>query len=580
MDQILGSAFRNGYERMAAWSILLDDINLYPVADADTGRNLRVSLTPLKTAGHKNTASHLLMRATGNSGNIAGAFFSKFIQLESIEELLSAAKAGKDAAWHALMLPKPGTMLSAFDALVDALRENEITGIFSEPDLILRPIQNSVLSTCNLLPELKEADVVDSGALGMFLFFEGFFKSLTNRMDSFANPHHVFGSKLKLSKFYGKLNDDKYCIDTVIIPRLDSKDAVSKVTDLGDHVVAVSDGKHLKIHLHASDAVLARQDLAAVGEVLQWHTEKIENKNFLSANSIENPDKVHIVTDAAGSLAADDAWDLGITLLDSYIIIDEAHLPESTVTVDTLYSAMKSGVKVTTAQASIFERHQNFEYLVQRYKHLVYLCVGSVYTGNYEIASSWAARNANGQQMMVIDSGAASGRLGLIARSVARYANSGRNLSQTITYAQAVCHKCDELVFLDQLKFLAAGGRITKANGFFGDLLRIKPVIRPGAEGAQKVAVVRNKKAQVEFALDRLRKILDTKAPVEILLQYTDNFDWVRSYVQPQIQTLLPLARICVTAMSLTSGAHMGPGTWAVAFLPSDIGSLAWKEPG
>jgi DegV family protein with EDD domain len=448
-----------------------------------------------------------------------------------------------------------------------------MTRIFIDPNLILKPIQTSVLSTAELLPELREADIVDSGALGMFLFLEGFFKSLANRLDSFDNPHQMFGSKLKLSKTYAKLNYDNYCIDTVIIPRLDSKDAVRKVTGIGDHVVAVSDGKHLKIHLHASDAAVAMQDLAAVGEVLQWHTEKIENKNSLLADAIENPDKVHIVTDAAGSLSADDARDLGITLLDSYIIMDEAHLPESTVTADTLYSAMKSGVKVTTAQASIFERHQNFEYLVQRYKHLVYLCVGSVYTGNYEIASTWASKNANGRQMMVIDSGAASGRLGLIARSVARYANSGRNLSQTMTYAQTVCHKCDELVFLDQLKFLAAGGRITKANGFFGDLLRIKPVIRPGAAGAQKVAVVRSQRAQVEFALDYLRKTLSADAPVQVLLQYTDNLDWVRSHIQSQIQALLPLARISVTAMSLTSGVHMGPGTWSVAFLPGDIDS-------
>ena len=47
MDVSLRTAFATGYERMAAWADLLDDINLYPVADADTGRNLRISLAPL-----------------------------------------------------------------------------------------------------------------------------------------------------------------------------------------------------------------------------------------------------------------------------------------------------------------------------------------------------------------------------------------------------------------------------------------------------------------------------------------------------------------------------------------------------
>jgi len=571
MDQGICSAFGNGYERMAAWSGLLDDINLYPVADADTGRNLRISLAPLKTADHKNAARHLLMSATGNSGNIAGAFFSKFIQLESIGRLHEAATAGKDAAWQALLKPKSGTILSVFDALVDALATEERLKILAEPDFVLEPIKISVLSTAKLLPELRAADVVDAGALGMFLFFEGFFKSLAKQMDSFCSPHRYFGSKLKLSNNNNNIKDDHYCIDTVIIPKMDVELATQKASDIGDHLVTVTDGKHLKIHLHAADTISAKQDLSAVGEVLQWHTEKIETRKPRMVNAIRNTGRVHIVTDAAGSITPDEALDLGVTLLDSYIIMDEAHLPESMVSPDNLYAALKRGAKVTTAQASIFERHQRYEYLSQNCRDLIYLCVGSVYTGNYEIATQWAANSKNGRCMTVIDTGAASGRLGLIARSVARYANSGRDLSQTVQYAQAVSSRCDEIIFLDQLKYLAAGGRISKTNGFFGDLLRIKPVIRPGSQGAQKVGAVRNQKAQVEFALNHLENNLDVGAAVEILLQYTDNQIWVASHIQPQIQTLLPKARISVKPMSLTSGVHMGPGTWAVAYLPGDV---------
>ncbi len=568
MDQGICSAFRNGYERMAAWSGLLDDINLYPVADADTGRNLRISMAPLKSADHINTARHLLMSATGNSGNIACAFFSEFIQLGSIGRLPEAAMAGKDAAWQALLKPKSGTILSVFDALVEVLPTGKSPKIIAEPDHILEPIKISVLSTAKLLPELRAADVVDAGALGMFLFFEGFFKSLAKQMDAFDSPHHVFGSKLNLSKQNGILNDNRYCIDTVIIPRMDARQATQKAADIGEHLVAVTDGKHLKIHLHAADTASAKRDLSTVGEVLQWHTEKIENRNSQSVKPIENSNRVHIVTDAAGSLTPDEARELGITLLDSYIIMDEVHLPESMVTPDNLYTAMKRGVKVTTAQASIFERHQRYEYLSQNYRDLIYLCVGSVYTGNYEIAARWAATGKNGRRMMVIDTGAASGRLGLIARSVARYANSGRDLSQTMQYAQTAASMCDELVFLDQLKYLAAGGRISKTNGFFGDILRIKPVIRPGTQGAQKVGSVRNQKAQVEFALKHLENNLDAATAVEVLLQYTDNQDWVASQIQHQIQMRLPQAQVSVKPMSLTSGVHMGPGTWAVAFLP------------
>ena len=78
METRLKTAAIVGYERVAAWSDLLDDINVYPVPDADTGRNLKISLAPIiKIANdHKGIGPQLLRAATGNSGNIAAAFFA------------------------------------------------------------------------------------------------------------------------------------------------------------------------------------------------------------------------------------------------------------------------------------------------------------------------------------------------------------------------------------------------------------------------------------------------------------------------------------------------------------------------
>ena len=235
---------------------------------------------------------------------------------------------------------------------------------------------------------------------------------------------------------------------------------------------------------------------------------------------------------------------------------------------DKLYEAMSQGIKVTTAQASNFERHQHYAYLTQRFSNLLYLCVGSVYTGNFEIAGRWSAQNQKGGRMEVVDTGAASGRLGLIARQVAKYARAGNDLGQVIDYAHGVSSRCDELIFLDQLKYLAAGGRISKSRGFVGDLLNIKPIIRPGSRGAEKIGTVKNHTAQVQFLLDHLGKCLKRDAVAQILLQYTDNQERVISQIQPRIQTLWPNVRISAQPMSLTSGVHMGPGTWAAAFLP------------
>ena len=123
MNEVLQKAFIAGVERVAAWADLLDSINVFPVADGDTGRNLFISLTPLLTdhQGKETIIRQLLLSARGNSGNIASRFFSAFYQIDSWQDLHSFTQEGRDRAWRALNDPRPGTMLTVFDALTESL---------------------------------------------------------------------------------------------------------------------------------------------------------------------------------------------------------------------------------------------------------------------------------------------------------------------------------------------------------------------------------------------------------------------------------------------------------------------------
>jgi dihydroxyacetone kinase-like predicted kinase len=152
MDNRLRDAFAMGYERLSAWSDLLDDINLFPVADSDTGRNLRISLAALRNAGRSQTSEQLLLTATGNSGNIAAAFFSHFVTIHSEAELKDAAETGRQAAWKALLDPKPGTMLTVFDALAEALADAPRLTSKDDANKVLDRLKAAVLATSRILP--------------------------------------------------------------------------------------------------------------------------------------------------------------------------------------------------------------------------------------------------------------------------------------------------------------------------------------------------------------------------------------------------------------------------------------------
>jgi len=566
MHRLFFQALATGSERVAAWADLLDEINVYPVADGDTGRNLKISLAPFGggTGSFGGLPQMLIESATGNSGNIAAAFFSKFLAAAESANLDTAIDAGRKAAWQAVADPKSGTMLTAFDALARASLGP--SGTLSEQDLdaAVEYMDAEVRATAELLPELKRAGVVDAGALGMFIFFEGFFHRLGGRSEAMRPITERFAGLLTIVAQVHASQFPGYCVNATL-QAADGEPLAPEAHGLGDSVVAVSDGDRLRLHLHTRSHRETKARLAAWGQIVDWQVETMA-VDTPGPEAVVGSQAVHIMTDAAGSLTRAEARKRGITLLDSHLIVDDRRVPESLFDAPKLYQIMAAGRPVSTAQASLFEKHQSYQRVLGQYDRVLYLSVGSVYTGNYTAACQWRDTNGQADRFTVIDTGAASGRLGLIVRQVAKAARSGRSPAELAAFAREAIAGCDELVFLDQLRFLAAGGRISKSKGFFGDLLGIRPVIRPAAGGAVKVGTVKTSADQVPFAVRHLKRRYASNERLRMLLQFSDNEKRVREHIRPELQHRFPEARIEISRLSLTSGAHMGPGTWGVAF--------------
>jgi len=569
MDKKIQEALIIGVERIAAWSDLLDDINVFPVADGDTGRNLITSLSPLRELAkdRENTIRKLLFSARGNSGNIAALFFSGLLTADTVENLPAASKLGRDRAWHAINDPVPGTMLDVLDTLAETMEKNNISESDQNASKIIQNLENAVRSTHELLPKLKDAGVVDSGALGMFIFLEGFFKSLTNSTDQFQPVTDIFEGLLHVSPSFREHQEEGYCIDMVV--RFDDRpeEQIQKLSEHGDSVIIIPHDDFFKVHLHTDNRGETKTEIESLCEVIQWSDDDLKKQ----VAGFKRPDRnqhIHILTDAAGSITREDSRNMGVTLLDSYITAGDRSLPETLFLRSELYKYMRGGIKVSSSQASIFERHQYYQSILNQHERALYLCVGSYYTGNYDTAIKWKSENDLDDRFTVIDTGAASGRLGTIVIATARYAADRNDADSVIDFAKAAVDVCEEYVFLDKLHYLAAGGRLSKSSAFFGDLLHMKPVISPLAEGAKKVGVLRNQKDQVQFALEKLETAFSKDSKFFVLLQYTDNKPWVSDVVLKKIEGLYPSAEIVLQPISLTSGVHMGPGTLAIAFIP------------
>ena len=568
MYPTLMNALAVGYERIVAWADILDRINVYPVPDGDTGRNLVITLGACRNInGDPDSLSReILLSARGNSGNIVAGFLAGFLTCKDLSFLPASAEAGRNLAYQAIPSPQQGTMISLFDTLVTSLKRTPPKETGKWVESVIRDMEEAVRNTREQLPELREAGVVDAGALGMLVFFDPLLNTLAGR----AVRPSFFTDDLKDSfNLSGTWQDRKYqgyCLDVLLKIEHEGQEGIKHIMDVGESVVAMPNGDCLKVHLHSTDRERARQDLTAIGAILSWAEDDLAEQTFRFSEPRKNQ-TIHIMTDAAGSITRDLAQSLGITLLNSYIAVGDRFLPETYVDSSQLFAAMKAGAKVSTSQASVAERHECYNNVIKFYDRVLYLCVGSFYTSNYNVAIKWKAENDPEDRMTIIDTGVASGKLGLAARAAAELSLTVSDPLEVIAFVRGAIQNVQEYIFLDRLQFLAAGGRISKTGAFFGDVLHIKPIISPYPDGARKIGAMRSLRDQVKFAFRRLEQNISKDQMATLLLEYSDNQEWLEGEIKPNIERRFPLVQVIIQPFSLTSAAHMGPGSWGIAFL-------------
>ena len=573
LHETLVSALAAGYEKIVAWADILDRINVYPVPDGDTGRNLVITLSALRNPweDEENLGRKILLTARGNSGNITARFLAGFLGCKDLFSLSAAVESGRDLAYKAVPDPQPGTMLSFFDAFVESLRRNPPGQSGAWVEAVLVDLEASVKATTQQLQELREAGVVDSGALGMLVFFDPLLNILAGREARGSGFTEELKSFFSLSGTWKEQKSHGYCLDVVLKLGQAEEDVTRHLMAVGESVVAMPDGNCLKLHLHTLDREKVKQSLATHGSILTWAEDDLAEQT-LHFSKPERQAAIHIMSDAAGAMTRDTARGFGITLLNSYVTVGNRCLPESYLNPSHLFAAMKGGVPVSTSQASVAERHECYNKVLKLYDRVLYLCVGSFYTGNYRAAMSWKAEYDPEDRMIVIDTGLASGKLGLAARATAEFSLFAGDASAVVAFARAAIRHVEEYIFLDCLQFVAAGGRMSKTGAFFGDILHIKPIVSPCPDGVRKMGVARSTKEQVKFAFRRLEEGLTREQRATLLLEYTDNREWLEEEIKPEIEGRFPRVRVIMQVMSMTSAVHMGPGTWGIAFLPDHPG--------
>ena len=258
----------------------INALNVFPVADGDTGTNMRLTLehglnatedTPAIGAFLKQLTDGMLLSAHGNSGVILSQIFRGiFLELQhagrvKTADLRNALIRGYKTAYNAVLRPVEGTMLTVSREGIENIR-NQVTRLTTVDELFgmyLAEMNKSLQRTTELLPELKAARVVDSGAKGYIAIVKGMQKYLFGEIVDRVNPVHTeeMPKDDVDETLFNENSDfkDGYCCEFVLqllkggnySNRYKEDVFLEDLKTYGNSIVCVRNGSRVKVHVHA-----------------------------------------------------------------------------------------------------------------------------------------------------------------------------------------------------------------------------------------------------------------------------------------------------------------------------------------
>src|SRR4051794_32157532 len=300
----------------------IDDLNVYPVPDGDTGTNLTMTVRALVDAVDTTSAASreslardvtrgALMGARGNSGVI----FSQIVRgaadvLGNVDETTidvdstaRALRGATDAAYGAVRKPVEGTMLSVIRELAEEAEAQAANGRPPVPDLLrelVRRGEEAVARTPDQLQVLKDAGVVDAGGAGLLELVRGITAAV--RGEPLPEPPPPTDG-IGLEAIHQELSKYRYCTVFLIEGKeLDRVGLESELEQLGDSLLVVGDADAIKVHVHTDDpgkALSIGTRVGAIGriEIANMHEQTAEREQRLLAAVSE----CGIVADVAGA---------------------------------------------------------------------------------------------------------------------------------------------------------------------------------------------------------------------------------------------------------------------------------------
>jgi DegV family protein with EDD domain len=588
----LADALISGIHRVIAAQDFLNHINVFPVADGDTGTNLSLSLgaalTVLQQPGEKHLstllaaiADALLDGARGNSGAIVAQFFQGVS--DSAGELSrftpytfgKAIADGSEYAHDALSKPCDGTILTVIAATSAAISTHVAADHDAEfpalMEVALLRANDALAETTQQLDVLRKAGVVDAGAKGFVELFDGMRELIVHGRIAPEPDLSVLRGDAATVAMAGSGEDSefRYCTECIVTGRdIDRRKLREALSGFGDSLVLAGTKRKARIHIHVNDP----EDVFDIGRDFgDVSAEKADDMHRQAHSTHKAGKRLAVITDSAADIADTDMERLDIHMVPCRVQFGaRGYLDKVGITAEEFFLELASNPHhPTTSQPAPGDFRRQFQFLASHFADVLSINLTGAASGTLEAARAAAARTNAAGRVHVINSCNASLGQGLLVVFAAECANAGLSVDTTIAAVEALIPQTKTYGVLHDMTYAVRGGRLPRWVKTVAALLHVTPFIRTTSDGriaASGFAFGKRNRVR-KFAKHVARRARSAGA-LSVAIGHATCPDDARELARLLREKLPQIKRLTTAEVGAGLGAHTGPGTLIISTQP------------
>ncbi len=569
----------------------LNDINVFPVADGDTGTNMSLTMHSIVEGAQKckessfegissAIANSALMGARGNSGAILAQFFQGLAEATrgkvrvTTESFAYAAFQAAEQARKAIAHPREGTIITVMKDWANHLMEHapHTPDFFDLFKNSLTIAQKSLAHTPQQLKILREAKVVDAGAQGFVNILEGIVDFIEyGKIKSYriANSARDTIRQLANKAVNSEINF-RFCVECLLEKITENKELIrNKISNFGNSLVVAGSESKAHVHIHTNEPEKVLSFLSQVGNLLNTKVDDMLQQH----TSIKEVAEVGDI-----GLVADSTCDLPPEIIEKhhiYLVPIVIHIGKDTyldkvnmMPSDFLNILTTTSEKLLTSQPPPASFKEIYKQVISRYKNIISIHISEKLSGTIQGAYMGRKDLEGSDKIHIINSKNSTIALGLLIKETAQWIKEGLDLEEILKRLESAIKSSRIFIAVPTLKYIMRSGRLNRTKGLLGTMLNLKPILTLDSEGriveaAKVIGRQRVIKKTLDLALSYAKSVKNPRFGIAHV-GAPDLANWYSKQISLSFEKAPhPLIVEASPALSL----HIGVGGAAIAVL-------------